>query len=247
MEEKVLIFGTGGVGKKVKALLEREGKKVIGFIDNDNSKWNQEFEQCRIYGPEYLMELEYDLIAIGVYKAVEKIKTQLLELGVSEKKIVIPIEPVRIFPLVAEKENIQKIREEEYYSLNTINYVNQKIVIEDEEFLKKLEDLKKVLDENNIPVNKVCVVSGAVLQAYALRQSKKFDDIDIIMTSDLRKIYGSGLVIVSSTAEMHPQNEYDISDDELIEDMKHHFIFRGLKFANLNIVQRNIQFTSGKK
>ena len=131
---------------------------------------------------------------------------------------------------------LDKLESCEYDSENTKSYLEKKIIINDEDFLYKLEDLKQVLKENRIPRENVCVVSGAVLQAYGLRQSKKFDDIDIIMTGDLRKVYGNGLVIVSATAEMHPQNEYAVSDDEIIRNKQYHFVFHDLKFACLEIV-----------
>ena len=83
--------------------------------------------------------------------------------------------------------------------------------------------MKEVLFNKNIPRNKVCVVSGAVLQANGLRESKLFDDIDIIMTSDLRELYGRELGVVSEYAEMHPQNEYIICDDEIIVNNENHF------------------------
>ena len=103
-----------------------------------------------------------------------------------------------------------------------------------------LEDLKKVLSENNISINDVCICSGGVLQAYGLRKSKLFDDIDIIMMSAYRELYGKNLVIVSETAEMHPQNEYDISDDEIIRNSENHFIYKGVKFVNPDIYKRKL-------
>lgn len=235
------VFGTGGVGRKAKAYLENEGKNVIGFLDNDDSKWGNQIENCSIYAPRFITDASYDFVAIGVYKAVEIIKRQLQELGVEENKIIVPIEPVRIFPnptLFTAEQILQldKLEPCEYVSENTKSYLDKKIIIQDEMFQNKLENLKQVLKENRIPREKVCVVGGAVQQAYGLRRSKKFDDIDIIMTDDLRQIYGKELVILSATAEMHPQNQYRIADDEIIGDMQYHFVFSDLKFACPDIV-----------
>lgn len=236
MNQRGYVFGTGGIGLKAKAQIEDGGKTVIGFLDNDDSKWGKKIENCEIFAPQYITEASYDFVAIGVYKAVEVIRQQLIALGVPECRLIVPIEADRIFPnpILSAEDELDKLDCSEYCSHATRAYLEKNIIIKDEEFLHKLEDLKRVLKENHIPRAKVCVVSGAVLQAYGLRQSKKFDDIDIIMTSDLRKIYGSGLVIVSATAEMHPQDEYTVTDDEIIQNKQYHFVFHDLKFACLD-------------
>ena len=56
------------------------------------------------------------------------------------------------------------------------------------------------------------------------------------MTSDLREQYGKELVIVSDTAEMHRQNQYTVSDDSIIMNPEHHFVFDDLKFMCPNIL-----------
>lgn len=243
MKQKGYVFGAGGVGIKVKVQLENEGKTIIGFLDNNDSKWGKRIEDCEIYAPHFIEGASYDFVAIGIYKAIEIVKRQLRELGVAENKIIVPIKPARIFPnptpFTAEQiVQLDRLNPCEYDSENTKAYLEKKIIIDDKEFQEKLNNLKQILKENRIPRSKVCVVSGAVLQVYGLRRSKKFDDIDIIMSSDLRKIYGKGLVILSETAEMHPQNEYQITDDEIIEDTRYHFVFSDLKFACLDIVNR---------
>lgn len=240
MEQRGYVFGSGGIGVKAKVQLENEGRTVIGFLDNDDSKWGKRIEDCGIYAPQSIVGESYDFVAIGVYKSAEIIRQQLQKLGVAESKIIVPIEPARIFPnpipLTAEQRaKLDRLEPCEYDSENTKAYLEKNIIIDDEEFLHKLECLKQTLKENSIPRGKVCVVSGAVQQAYGLRRSKKFDDIDVIMSSDLRRIYGEGLVILSATAEMHPQNKYRIADDEIIEDMRYHFVFRDLKFACLDM------------
>ncbi len=229
---KAIIFGCGGVGKEVKRKLELNGIEVIAFSDNDEKKWKDTFEDRIVICPEDIRLYSFDVVAIGLYKAVKEVKIQLLNLGIAEDCIIIPIEPVHIFknplPVMGK---IEELKRADYESETTKAYLQKKVVIDDKEFLSKLDDLKKTLKSNNIPREKVCIVSGAVLQAYGLRKSKKFDDIDVIMTNDLRQIYGTGLVILSSTAEMHPQNKYRITDDEIIQNEKYHFIFEGLKFA----------------
>lgn len=239
---KVIIFGSGGVGIKAKEKLESKGNDVIAFVDNDNTKWGKYSNGKVILNPNDILKIEYDVIAIGVYKGVSAIKTQLIQMGISEDKIIVPIEPshkVFICPKKYTEEELLMIPEEEYYSETTKDYLKQQINVQDKAFISKLDSLKECLYKNRIPRSKVCIVSGAVLQAYNLRPSKKFDDIDIIMTSDLREIYGKGLVIVSESVEMHPENENIDSDDEIINNINKHFIFHDLKFMTLKLLYEN--------
>lgn len=229
---RIIIFGCGGVGIKAMHKLERENNQIICFADNNPQKWGTVREGKRVIAPGEIGQETFDYIAIGVFKAVESIRRQLKVMGITDKKIIIPIEPNRIFlnrENIVEKE-LEKLDNVSYLSQNTKNYIEMNIQIQDIEFLKKLEDLKNVLKQNRILRNKVCVVSGAVLQAFALRETKEFDDIDIIMTSDLREQYGNGLVIVSDTAEMHKQNQYTVADDDIIMNPDNHFVFSDLKF-----------------
>lgn len=240
---RIIIFGCGGVGIKAMHLLLEQGNEIVCFTDNSSSKWGDYCEGKKIIPPEGILEEEFDYIAIGVFKAVHAIKLQLLNMGISEKSIFVPIEPNRIFPLEANEECLKELEKDEYMSRNTREYLKRNVYIDDKIFLNKLDSLKETLAQNNIPKEKVCIVSGAVLQVLGLRKSKEFDDIDIIMTSDLRKIYGSGLVIVSDTAEMHVQDEYFISDDEIIKKRDYHFACYGLKFIHPQIL---LKYTKDK-
>ena len=171
---KAIIFGCGGVGKEVKRKLELNGIEVIAFSDNDEKKWKDTFEDRIVICPEDIRLYSFDVVAIGLYKAVKEVKIQLLNLGIAEDCIIIPIEPVHIFknplPVMGK---IEELKRADYESETTKAYLQKKVVIDDKEFLSKLDDLKKTLKSNNIPREKVCIVSGAVLQAYGLRKSKK--------------------------------------------------------------------------
>lgn len=239
---RIIIFGCGGVGVKAMRKLILEGHDVICFADNSETKWGTTFEGKKVVSPKHILQEDFDYVAIGVFKAADLIKKQLNELGIDSSHIITPIEPTRIFPNNENisEERLKSLEASEYFSKSTLEYNELGILIEDKEFLRKLDDLKEILIKNNIPRASVCIVSGAVLQAYGLRESKEFDDIDIIMTSDLRNLYGKGLVIVSESAEMHPQNEYDISDDDIILKEENHFIFSDLKFMNLRILYRKV-------
>lgn len=246
---RVIIFGCGGVGVEAKRALISEGYEIVCFSDNSESKWGTFFEGEKVISPEQILQEQFDFVAIGVFKAADIIRKQLHELGINDGRIIVPIEPNRIFPAreTVPKNELMTLKQSEYTSKNTQDYRALNIEIGDKRFLQNLNLLKKKLIENNIPREKVCVVSGAVLQVFGLRESKEFDDIDIIMTSDLRKLYGTDLVIISNTAEMHIQNQYSISDDEIIYDDKNHFAFSELKFMHPAILyQYGTKIKSGE-
>jgi len=102
-------------------------------------------------------------------------------------------------------------------------------------FFDMLDEMKVALRKNNIPLSKVCVTSGSVLRAYGLKET---DDIDLIMTSDFRELYGEGLVVVSDHVEVHKINELDVDDDTVITDTRCHFTYYGVKFVNLDILHK---------
>lgn len=237
MSTKFIIFGCGEVGIKTKQLLEQQGNEIIAFTDNDAEKWGKICAGIKIISPTEIKEQPFDVVAIGIYKAAETIQKQLTAMGIDENRIVVPLKPQRIYvnPEACSQKELTCISELDKTSESTKRYENYHILVEDKSFMNKLESLKTVLEDNNIPRNKVCVVSGAVLQAYGLTKSKLFDDIDIIMTSDLRQLYGNGLVIVSEYVEMHPKDEHTISDDEIINNAQNHFIFSDLKFLDIEI------------
>ena len=357
MNREALIFGCGDIGIKSKHYLEEKGYVVKYFLDNDIYKWGKHVENIEVINPKGIINISYDLIAIGIYKAADTIKNQLLELGVNEEKIIFPFEPNRLFynnvietdkyigdnkkciiALIGKSdEEVQKLINtisEQYeiinqinidysndfckfeflvkelfnvhhnsfidkfstefnictlsnlkinaidfiinnidevkllikllnnnddYSIiisksykqysrlynilffnNTLNFIHNRLDVEcNIMFNNRLAELKKQIHKNNIPLEEVCVVSGAVLEVYGIRKTKKFDDIDIILSSRFRKVYGDGLIIVSENVEVHKANEYDIPDDEIILNPNNHFYYNGIKFMKLEHLYRN--------
>ncbi len=48
--KQVIIFGASGHGKVIADILEKQGTPIAGFVDDDNTKWGQEFFGYRIHG-----------------------------------------------------------------------------------------------------------------------------------------------------------------------------------------------------
>lgn len=245
MAKRVLVFGSGDVGTAAKSLLESQGLQVMGFADNNDKKWGTMKDGVPIFAPHDIPQLDIDCVAIGLFKAVERVRTQLNDLGVAEDKIFVPIEPARIYCNTRyEDDSGLNSPDKEADSESTRVFLQYRRDICDNSFLERLEELRQTLQRNNIPLAEVCIVSGAVLQAYGLRPSKLFDDVDIVMTSRFRELFGEGLVIVSDSAEMHPKDRYDISDDAIIGDSTNHFIWQGLKFIRLSLLYRHVKHRS---
>ncbi len=230
---KYIIFGSGDVGIKCKNLLEKKGIEIIGYADNNPNKQGKNISGIPIISPDSILGLQPDGIAIGLYKAVNQVKKQLVDMGIPEDIITVPLEPNRIFYNNQIFTPIAMPPDEQ--SKTTQNFLKKRKETEDKAFLDKLESLKQVMKEMNIPLNDICICGGGILQAYGLRKSRLFDDIDIIMMSEYRAFYGAGLVIVSDTAEMHKQDLYEIKDDDIILNPENHFVYRNLKFVRLDI------------
>lgn len=359
MKQRALIFGAAGVGVKAKEVLENQGHEVLVFTDNDMNKWGKDLEGIPILPPKDISIEDYDLFAIGMYKHVETIKKQLIDMGVKEQNITVPVPvPASLFyndTIVVEesdyiplytcfcfggiectglKEKVCGILDHEirydfknnfwaftYYVRNIMKIIGSdegknfikwfspteysQLIIDvytvadenrekidqfirkdpvhflvykdktlqrmaysnetfqfwmnripraiDQRMIKRFEDLKRVLGNNNIPQDEVCVVSGTVLELFGLRETHDADDLDIIMTDRFRKMYGTGLVIVSDMIETHPQNEFvdmngkKIEDDDIIENEDLHFWFEGVKVVCLPLLYQQKKNAGSKK
>lgn len=232
-----IIFGCGGVGITAKENLENDGIDVAAFADNNEKKWGTFVEKCEVISPKEICQYDYDYVAIASYKGQTVIREQLLSMGIPREKIIVPIAPKnKIFknPGNYTENELVTLSKDNYESESNKRFKRTRLAIEDKCFLDKIDKLKSVLLENHIPREKVCVVKGSVMIAYGLRASKRFEDIDIIMTKDLRKLYGTCNVFVSDDIEMVAVGYLNgRDDDEIINDVNKHFVFNGLKFMNL--------------
>lgn len=90
--KEIVIVGAGGVGKEVLWIIEQINMmkptyKVLGLIDDDESKKNEEFLGYKVLGNlEYLKKIKYTgciIIAIANYKVKKNIIKKLKELKVT--------------------------------------------------------------------------------------------------------------------------------------------------------------------
>lgn len=81
-----IIFGAGGTGRKVFSMIQDE-YEVLCFIDNSVDKENTEVCGKRVYLPQMLPNLEYDVIFIGTLMGLAEVKNQLAEVGIGAHRI----------------------------------------------------------------------------------------------------------------------------------------------------------------
>lgn len=80
--KKIIIFGAGEGGRKVKHRVEGLGHNVSYFIDNDSDKWNKVVHGIKVFSPKTLLK-EKDgsfTIIVASFKLLE-INEQLKEMG----------------------------------------------------------------------------------------------------------------------------------------------------------------------
>lgn len=81
---KFLLFGTGDYYERYKKWFRKED--VIALLDNSPSKQNTMIDEIKVLSPEEGIKLPFDVIVILSFY-VKEMRSQLIELGVSEDKI----------------------------------------------------------------------------------------------------------------------------------------------------------------
>lgn len=84
--KKVFIFGAGGTGQRVEELLKNK-YDIVGYVDNDTTKWKTQVNGVKVYGPSVLAESEFDYVVLGTLMGYEEIQDQLEKLGIPVSKI----------------------------------------------------------------------------------------------------------------------------------------------------------------
>ena len=77
---KLLIFGTGQIASEVMSGIDNilEYVDLLGFIDNDESKYGQRFFDRQIYHPGQIQKLQYDNICILLGEKFQEVFNQLV-------------------------------------------------------------------------------------------------------------------------------------------------------------------------
>ena len=86
--KKIFIFGAGPTGQKVFRQLNNTENKILGFIDNDRTRWGGNFESLPIYEPKILLEDDSYNIIIASLSGLRPITNQLLDMGIGKDRII---------------------------------------------------------------------------------------------------------------------------------------------------------------
>jgi tetratricopeptide (TPR) repeat protein len=108
-------------------------------------------------------------------------------------------------------------------------------------FLRWLDTLKAALAAQGIPLADCCVVGSSSLEVLGLREST---DLDITLLRHHRHPrFGGGITRLAEQVDIVTEGYHrvhaprvPITDDELIDDPRHHFVYRGVKFAMPTII-----------
>ena len=84
--KRYIIFGAGNLGSVLAKELSRENE-VIGFLDNNKSKWGNKLDGYPILGNgSVLSDIDYDEIVIASTMRYDDIKKSLMEYDIPEEK-----------------------------------------------------------------------------------------------------------------------------------------------------------------
>ena len=107
-----------------------------------------------------------------------------------------------------------------------------------------LKDLKCLLEVSGIDPDKICIVGSSSLAAIGMRQN---DDIDLICKQEVRaslikhikqsKVCGKIEVVRKNWSFF----DESITDSEIIENDEKHFLFCGIKFVSIDLLQKRKQ------
>lgn len=84
--KKLILWGAGVRGRKIKKALNKIGIDIILFMDNDKEKWGLTIDGIKVEKPSFISD-ENIKILIAMINHGKEVKKQLLSLGYSEKNI----------------------------------------------------------------------------------------------------------------------------------------------------------------
>lgn len=120
------------------------------------------------------------------------------------------------------------------------------------EFVKKIRFLPNFLKTVEIKdTSEICIIGSSILNAICI-SNQKISDIDFIITSNYRERFGWNAINLNSDYDIgisdkmanRPKN---ISDNILITNNEYHFWFKGIKFANLEIIKDRMKISAREK
>jgi hypothetical protein len=85
-DRNIIIFGTGGLGRKINGYLGVEGITITYFSDNNKDNWKKKIDGIEVIKPEELLRFKNYIIVIGSSYYME-IYRQLEQMGIDKDNI----------------------------------------------------------------------------------------------------------------------------------------------------------------
>lgn len=171
-----------------------------------------------------------------LYKTIENLKLELRDRMLFETDIA----PVVMHGSNSKSEymHLKQI----ILSVNNLKYLKMRVTRNyTERFIERMDRLKKILDEREVPYQDVVIAGSSGWEIFGLRPA---DDIDFIFGEKYREKFGDKHQIWEEKIEYSRRNSIETSDnvvypdDLLIGDDNYHYMFNGLKFVNIDLVAR---------
>lgn len=122
---KIIVFGTGMVGKKLLSYPLQEDVQISLICDNNKKLWGTSILEYEIHSPEEIKGCDYDKVILAVINGWMDVRDQLIDLGVKREKIILAVGWSRVdyYPdtldeyFVIEKKNFIPFEKKPVYSL----------------------------------------------------------------------------------------------------------------------------------
>ena len=111
MKERVIIFGATDTGKIIYKKIKEE-VEVIAFVDEDKRKWGEEIDSIKIYSPDIIQQMDYDMLYIGVLNYYFDVLEVIKKMDVPTRKINANYVQSLIYPRIECMKNVKRLLDE---------------------------------------------------------------------------------------------------------------------------------------
>jgi len=177
--QEVYIFGAKELGKRFYDFFSQSGIKVLGFIDNDPARQNQEFCGCKIFNIDILADKKDEIIiVIASINYLYEINQQIKGLGF-KKVVPCPVFYVLDSNIYRAEPSFNAIVED--LAINKQKYLNLYNILEDEKSKKVLAALVNFRLTFDFSVFSKIIDTDACIGQYFKENFLKFGENDIFI------------------------------------------------------------------
>lgn len=83
---RAVVFGAASSSEAIYKKIKKE-YEIVAYCDNDKTKWGRVIDGVSVLEPALILNLEWDEVIIVSFTALDAIKSQLLDMGISEDRI----------------------------------------------------------------------------------------------------------------------------------------------------------------